>query len=325
MSEDIVRRFFRKHAGAALSMYPDQQEIDAPVEKRKEIIDWGIEQPADYWMPVILPETPAKTGEYPERFIDGSQVGHAVACLRAPQVGWPVPVFLAEVGGIAMRQKGRALHRDFFGLERVISFITDPFPWPEVEAFTGAIVNLPELPLRVLAYARSAVIYEELYDGNRGTAEELGYLSRSMVAYFRSFQYEKCAALARGLPVGRGTLVRGVENLPPGTTLADLQQLGKVCELVHAAGRSDPSHRLTVQASLTWQGCLRLKYLLGDGSRWGKLTKDDLRLWLDGLTGRLRVDLAACSRVRDDAVRSFLETQTNRWEKELRSMSTALN
>lgn len=157
MSDEIVRRFFRKHAGAAVGLYPDQQEIDSPAEKREETIEWGIEQSAESWKPVILPETPAKAGEHPERFIDGSQVGHAVACLRAPEVGWPVPVFLAEVGGIAMRRRGRDLHRDFFGVERVVSFITDPFPWPEVEAFAGAIANLPEFPLHVLPAGRPEV------------------------------------------------------------------------------------------------------------------------------------------------------------------------
>jgi hypothetical protein len=157
MSEDIVRRFFRQHAGAAVSLYPDQPEIDAASEKREERIEWSVEQPAEAWQPVILPEAPAKAGECPQRFIDGCQVGHAVACLRAPEVGWPVPVFLAEVGGIAMRQQGRDLCRDFYGLERVISFITDPFPWPEVEAFAGAICNLSEFPLRVLPAGRPEV------------------------------------------------------------------------------------------------------------------------------------------------------------------------
>src|SRR5438105_8668138 len=157
MSEEIVRRFFRSHAGAAVGLYPDQQELDPPPEKRDEVSEWGIEQPAETWKPVILPETPAKGGEYPERFIDGCQVGHAVACLRAPAVGWPIPVFLAEVGGIALRQQGRDLCRDFYGLERVISFITDPFPWPEVEAFAGALFNLPDFELRVLPAGRPKV------------------------------------------------------------------------------------------------------------------------------------------------------------------------
>src|SRR5262249_30847370 len=151
MSEDFVRRLFRNHAGTPVGLYPDQQELDSPSEKRDEVIEWGIEQTAERWKPVILQETPAKAGEYPERFIDGCHVGHSVACLRAPKDGWPVPVFLAEVGGIALRRQGRDLCRDFYGLERVISFITDPFPWPEVEEFASAVSNLPELELRVLS------------------------------------------------------------------------------------------------------------------------------------------------------------------------------
>jgi hypothetical protein len=61
-------------------------------------------------------------------------------------------VFLAEVGGVAMRRKGRDLRRDFFGLDRVVSFVTHPFPWPEVEALAAALANLPdrEFRLRVL-------------------------------------------------------------------------------------------------------------------------------------------------------------------------------
>src|SRR4051812_38546509 len=128
-ADDAVRRFFRKHAGAAVSMYPDQNELDSPPEGGAERVEWGLEQPADEWTPVILPETPARVGEYPQRYIDGCHVGHAVACLRAPAVGWPVPVFLAELGGVALRLEGRELRRDFFGVERVVSFVADPFPW----------------------------------------------------------------------------------------------------------------------------------------------------------------------------------------------------
>jgi hypothetical protein len=156
-SDDAIRRFFRRHAGAAVGMYPIQNELDAASEEREEMIEWGIEQPADDWKPVILPETPAHPGEMPERFIDGCQSGHAVACLRAPDVGWPVPVFLAEVGGVAMRLKGRDLVRDFFGLDRVVSFVTDAFPWQEVEALAAALANLPDFPLRVLPTDRPKV------------------------------------------------------------------------------------------------------------------------------------------------------------------------
>src|SRR5579884_93799 len=149
-SDDAIRRFFRRHAGAAVGMYPVQSELDTVTENRDELMEWGIEQSTDEWKPVILPETPAHPGEVPERFIDGCQSGHAVACLRAPEVGWPIPVFLAEVGGVAMRLTGRDLTRDFFGLDRVVSFVTDAFPWQEVEAFAAALANLSGFPLRVL-------------------------------------------------------------------------------------------------------------------------------------------------------------------------------
>jgi hypothetical protein len=157
MSSDDVRRFFRRHAAAAVGTYPVQDELAPVSEKRDELMEWGIERPADDWKPVPLPETPAQPGDVPERFIDGCRSGHAVACLRAPGAGWPVPVFLAEVGGVALRLRGRELTREFFGLDRVVSFVTDPFPWPEVEALAGALANLPGLPLRVLATDRPKV------------------------------------------------------------------------------------------------------------------------------------------------------------------------
>jgi hypothetical protein len=164
MSSDALRRFFRRHAGAAVGAYPVQEELEAVSEQRDELMEWDAEQPADAWKPVVLPETPARPGEFPERFIDGCQSGHAVACLRAPEVGWPVPVFLAEVGGVAMRLHGRELRRDFFGLDRVVSFVTDPFPWPEVEAVAAALANLPGWPLRVLTTSRPSGDPIELFD-----------------------------------------------------------------------------------------------------------------------------------------------------------------
>jgi hypothetical protein len=156
-SDDEIRRFFRRHAGAAVGTYPVQGELDAVSEDRAELIEWDVEQPADAWKPVPLPEAPPHPGEIPVRFIDGCESGHAVACLRAPEVGWPIPVFLAEVGGVAMRLKGRDLRRDFFGVDRVISFVTDPFPWTEVEALAASLVNLPDFPLRVLPTDRPKV------------------------------------------------------------------------------------------------------------------------------------------------------------------------
>jgi hypothetical protein len=154
---DAIRGFFRRHAAAAVAAYPDQKELDPASEDRDELYEWSAEQPEDEWEPILLPEAEPKLGEHPERFIDGCHTGHAVACLRAPTVGWPVPVFLAEVGGVAMETRGRTLVRKFFGVERVLSFVTDPFPWEEVEAFAAAIGRLPEFPLRLLPTDRPKV------------------------------------------------------------------------------------------------------------------------------------------------------------------------
>lgn len=66
-------------------------------------------------------------------------------------------MFLAEVGGVTMELHGRELVRRFFGVERVISFVTDPFPWDEIEGFASAISRLPEFPLRLLPTDRPKV------------------------------------------------------------------------------------------------------------------------------------------------------------------------
>jgi hypothetical protein len=156
-SDDVIRRFFRRHAGAAVGMYPVQTEFDAASESRAAQIEWSAEQAADQWRPIIPPEAPARPGEFPERYIDGCQSGHAVVCLRAPETGWPIPVFLAEVGGVALRLRGRDLIREFFGLDRVVSFVTDVFPWSEVEVCSAALTNLPDISLRLLPTDRPQV------------------------------------------------------------------------------------------------------------------------------------------------------------------------
>jgi hypothetical protein len=164
MSDNAIRRFFKSHAGAVVGMYPDQKELDPTPEGREETCDWSVEVPAEEWNPIALSEQPARDGEFPRRFIDGCHTGHAVACLRAPGVGWPVPVFLSEVGGVAMETEGRVLVRRFFGVERVVSFVTDPFPWDEVESLAGALSRLREFPLRFLPAAKPDLPAIDLFD-----------------------------------------------------------------------------------------------------------------------------------------------------------------
>lgn len=150
---DPIRSFFRTHGATAVGATPPQPEMPPTEEDGSDAVLLNVEVAPENWRPMIVPEAPARPGEYPERFIDGSHAGHAVLCLRAPGVGWPIPVMLSEVGAVALRAIGRSFKREFVGLERVLSFIAEPFPWEEVEALAAALGNIPDLPLRVLTAA----------------------------------------------------------------------------------------------------------------------------------------------------------------------------
>jgi len=110
-------------------------------------MDLNIEMPAEQWAGRIVSEAPAKTGEHPVRFIDGSLSALPVLCLRPPE-GWPIPVLVSELGAVALRLTGRSLIRELALVERVLSFVADPFPWAEIEAFARAVVNDAELTAR---------------------------------------------------------------------------------------------------------------------------------------------------------------------------------
>ncbi len=154
MPDDPVRQFFRRHRATAVGAAPSFPVREGDPEDRPDVIDLASEVEPDDWAPRILPEEPTKPDETPARFIDGCHTGHAVTCLRNPSHGWPVVVFLAEVGGIAMKLCGRTLTREFFGVDRVVSFVVDAFPWEEVESLAAGVSNLPDFPLRLLPARR---------------------------------------------------------------------------------------------------------------------------------------------------------------------------
>jgi len=151
MRDNPVRQFFRRHRAAAVGSYPIQPLVEEGSEKADELVDLTseIEDP-DRWVPLTPSEQPARQDEFPIRFVDGCITGEAVTWLRNPTHGWPVAVYLAEVGGVAMALDGRTLQREFFGLERVVSFGVDAFPWDEIESFAVAIANLPDFAARLL-------------------------------------------------------------------------------------------------------------------------------------------------------------------------------
>lgn len=105
----------------------------------EEAINWSLETPADEWQPIDVNSADRGTGwpYRPERFVDGKDVGYTVAWLRSPE-GYPVPVRLAQIGSVVMREVNGELRREFEKMERVV-VMSDLFPWDEIESFARAL------------------------------------------------------------------------------------------------------------------------------------------------------------------------------------------
>jgi hypothetical protein len=157
--------FLRRHGGRRMRSYIEQPFIDTPEvdeEGRPTAVgagapdkgtDLSLEIPEQDWRPIDITASGATDAEIaaaaPRRFVDGSHIHQTIAWLRSPD-GHPVPVVLAEIGGICVRAEGpdgRALKRECEFVERVVSMSIDPFPWNEVEEFAAALV---ETGLRLL-------------------------------------------------------------------------------------------------------------------------------------------------------------------------------
>ncbi|MDB5311571.1 MAG: hypothetical protein JWO38_5773 [Gemmataceae bacterium] len=147
---DAISGFLRRHRADPVGATPPRPDVPPPDDDAGQQFDFTVEreQPAD-WAPIVLGEDPARDGEFPRRFIDGSHLGQPVLCVRSPQ-GYPVALVVAEVGAVALKLVGRQFVREFRAVERVLGMVVDPFPWAEIEAFAGAMANHPLLRLRVL-------------------------------------------------------------------------------------------------------------------------------------------------------------------------------
>src|SRR5579872_180798 len=145
MGLDFLSNYGARRAGD----YSDPPELfttagnagdDSAEEESEEQIGLDYEVPRADWRPLDVPPSAPDAGWplRPTRFVDGKDVGHTVAWLRSRE-GYPVPVRLAEIGGVVMRNVDGELRREFAKVERVVSMMTDPFPWDEVESFAMAL------------------------------------------------------------------------------------------------------------------------------------------------------------------------------------------
>ncbi len=228
--------FLKKYGAAAVGATPPQPNIPLVPEgdeKSKSAVERAVEMAEADWVPVSVAETPARPGEFPVRFIDGSHTGHPVLCVKT-ELGWPIPLLLSEVGAVALRSVGRRFEREFAAVDRVLSFVADPFPWEDVEAFAADMANKSELRLRVLPANLpdltefSPFDYEAMRSQARVRAvEEMKNLERLALA------------VDRGVP----TLVDGPLSRVTGNPPADSPLLIGIAKMQEAAYLHDAGWR----------------------------------------------------------------------------------
>ena len=105
--------------------------------------DLKIEMSPNEWEPrnvnTSVSEADLKTWQYsPRRFIDGSDKGRTVTTLRSPD-GFPVPVYLSQIGAVELRNVNGTLLREYEIAERAVSLMIDLFSWKEIEGFAMAL------------------------------------------------------------------------------------------------------------------------------------------------------------------------------------------
>ena len=151
MLDTTLADFFHRHQAAVTGNGPSLPVMPPPDEWESEDVPTVFldkEVAPEKWEPRIVLEAPARTGEFPVRFVDGAQHQRTVLWLRCP-LGTPIPLVVAEVAAVTLRLHGRQFQREAYSVDRVLSFVADPFPWEEIEDFAGALLAHPQLQLRL--------------------------------------------------------------------------------------------------------------------------------------------------------------------------------
>jgi hypothetical protein len=138
--------FLLHYGGRRLRQYIEQPPLEthgASVVEDDEAakVALDFELPHGEWQPRSVASPTIDPSALPQRFIDGCHMGETVAWLQ-DAANHPIPVRLAQIGGVCMRIDNRSLRREFAHLEHIVSLIVDPFPWHEVESFASAVTDL---------------------------------------------------------------------------------------------------------------------------------------------------------------------------------------
>jgi hypothetical protein len=145
--------FLLHYGGRRLRPYVEQPPLESPTDEEAEEgqkVALDFEMPLDAWQPRSVAADSIDPTAVPQRFIDGCHYGQTIAWLR-DSFGRPIPVRLAEIGGVCMHSDGRSVRRQFAHVERIVCLILDRFPWHEVEEFAEALATtdmrlVPALP-----------------------------------------------------------------------------------------------------------------------------------------------------------------------------------
>ncbi len=135
--------FLLHYGGRRLRPYIEQPPLESPADEEEEEqkVALDFELCPDDWQPRSVVADAIDPSAMPQRFIDGCHYGQTAAWLQ-DSFGHPIPVRLAEIGGVCMQKEGRSLRRQFAHVERIVCLIIDPFPWHEVEEFAEALAKI---------------------------------------------------------------------------------------------------------------------------------------------------------------------------------------
>jgi hypothetical protein len=138
--------FLLHYGGRRLRQDIEQPPLNSPTRENGDEADSArvnldFELSPDNWQPRSVASETVDPVAAPQRFIDGCHSGETVAWMRDAE-NHPIPIRLAEIGGVCMRIDGRALRRECVHVQRIVSLIVDPFPWHEVETFATALMDL---------------------------------------------------------------------------------------------------------------------------------------------------------------------------------------
>ena len=122
-------------------------DLNAPPEELnsdEEAVDLDYEIAQSQWAPRSVRQSLAPNDWYwrPLRFVDGKDVGRTAAWMRAP-CGRPVPLRIGQIGAITLgsvpRDETHLLRTETCFVDKFVAFMTDLFPWDEVESFAAAL------------------------------------------------------------------------------------------------------------------------------------------------------------------------------------------